>query len=126
MFKLESMRLQNWKVGIKGLFWVTGIWAAFWGIGPMAGTATHIGIALDMPIFGFIDAGKAFLAALLIAVLGISIGAVGVAYGRKWKNLYESFLEERSSYIERLESELDPRRSSSQLTKKGRTRPEDL
>jgi hypothetical protein len=58
-----------------------------------------------------------------IAMAAFGIG--GTSYGYAQKKLYERNIERMSKVIQGLENKLDPNRSSSRLTTKGLTRPED-
>lgn len=123
-YNLRSAKLRNWLAGIRAAAWLTGVWLFFSGVEKIANTNTYVGI--DIPFLDAIDATRALLFALLICVVLVVVTILGVGYGLRYKKLYEQFIAERAPYIETLESEIDPARSSSRLTKKGHTRPEDL
>ncbi len=53
------------------------------------------------------------------------LGGGGVAYGLNERRLRRKTIERLSGRIQELEKRLDPRRSSSKLTRRGTTRPED-
>lgn len=53
------------------------------------------------------------------------LAGVGIIYGLRQKHLRERSIERLTTYPEQLEKRLDPNRSSSNLTAKGKTRPED-
>lgn len=58
--------------------------------------------------------------------LGYAIGGGGALYGYGQKELRRKTIERLHGQIKILEEKLDPRRSSSKLTKSGDTRPEDM
>jgi len=73
-----------------------------------------------------------FLSALLdfpmketFCTLSISIGISGVVYGRVNAKLRYSKVEDMQGHIKSLEVQLDANRTSSNLTPKGQTNPED-
>lgn len=79
-------------------------------------------------------AGKETDANILVSMIGtveISMmlswvfGAGGIAYGKAQQKLRKSTVERLHGRIESLEAELDPKRTSSKLTKRGDTNPED-
>lgn len=78
--------------------------------------------------------GQTTLADVTIALLGnvnVSIALAwtvalsGTAYGWHQRNLRKDTIERLHARIHQLENRLDDRRSSSQLTTRGETRPED-
>lgn len=76
--------------------------------------------------YTFADIGIRFLANVKIAnSIGYVVGLGGLAYGRRQKKLKEDTIEQLAPRIKQLESQIDPHRSSSGLTERGRTRPED-
>ena len=76
--------------------------------------------------YTFADIGVKFLADVKIAnSVGYVVGAAGVAYGRRQKKLKEDTIQQLAPRIKELETAIDPNRSSSGLTQRGRTRPED-
>lgn len=54
-----------------------------------------------------------------------AFGAGGVTYGYRERKLKQKTIERLSPVVIEQELELDPKRSSSRLTKRGATRPED-
>lgn len=70
--------------------------------------------------------GIRFLADLRVSeAVAWIFGASGVAYGLRQRTLRRSTVERLHGRIESFEKQLDPRRSSSQLTSRGETKPED-
>jgi len=57
--------------------------------------------------------------------IGYVVGGSGIIYGRRQKKLKEDVILKLAPRIKELETEIDPKRSSSGLTERGRTRPED-
>lgn len=62
----------------------------------------------------------------MASALGLVFGFSGIYYGVREARLRKDAIERLSVYQERYERELDPKRSSSKLTTRGETRPEDL
>ena len=72
------------------------------------------------------DIGVSFLGNLKISVAVAWVSCiVGIIYGLKQKKLRKDTVERLQTRITELERELDVKRSSSNLTKRGDTRPED-
>ena len=61
----------------------------------------------------------------VIGLLGFLFGSVGIAYGRGQSTLRRDAIERLHPYNRELENVIDGRRSSSGLTPRGQTRPED-
>ncbi|MBI3775873.1 MAG: hypothetical protein HY273_10030 [Gammaproteobacteria bacterium] len=61
----------------------------------------------------------------LAALLGLVFGVGGIYYGRQERKLNKDTIERLSPYQAQYEREHDPKRSSSGLTPRGDTRPED-
>lgn len=57
--------------------------------------------------------------------IGYVVGGGGIIYGRRQKKLKEDTIQKLAPRIRELETAIDPMRSSSGLTERGRTRPED-
>lgn len=75
----------------------------------------------------FADIGVRFLSDIRLGTsLGYALGAGGLYYGRKQKKLREDTIQQLAPRIKELETLRDANRSSSGLTKRGHTRPEDL
>jgi hypothetical protein len=68
---------------------------------------------------------------LLVAHLKLSekisyaLGLAGILYGYRQRRLRRIVIENMSEHQRRLELSLDPRRTSSKITSKGTTRPDD-
>ena len=74
----------------------------------------------------FADIGFAVLADVKISeAIAYVFGAGGVLYGYKYRRLKGDNVERTAERIAELETRLDPDRSSSRLTPRGETRPED-
>jgi hypothetical protein len=72
------------------------------------------------------DIGIKFLGDLKVSQsLFYLFGAGGIAYGLNQRKLRKKTIEHISERVQRHEREIDPKRSSSKLTKRGETRPED-
>lgn len=72
------------------------------------------------------DIGVSFLSDIKISIaIAWAAGLGGMAYGHKQRKLRKDTIERLVGRIHDLEGELDPNRTSSKLTKRGDTRPED-
>jgi hypothetical protein len=72
------------------------------------------------------DIGVGFLADVNVSVfVAWTLGSAGVIYGYYQNRLRKDTVERLQGRIQALELKLDPNRSSSRLTKRGDTRPED-
>jgi len=87
---------------------------AYLGIEALAGKST------------LADIGVNFLTDINISVaLAWAAGLGGMVYGIKQRELRKDTIERLVGRIHELEGEVDPNRTSSNLTKRGDTRPED-
>jgi hypothetical protein len=72
------------------------------------------------------DIGIRFLADTKISeAFAYLFGATGIALGLRRERLHKDNVQRLTSRIKELEVRLDPKRSSSRLTPRGETRPED-
>ncbi len=89
----------------------------YWGleaIRALAGSSTFADISVD------------FLTEINVSVaLAWSVGVFGGVYGYKQRHLRRNTVERLQGRIRELEAMIDPQRSSSKLTTRGDTRPED-
>lgn len=86
----------------------------------------YMGIAALAGASTFADISVNFLGNLEIsAVLAWSGAAGGIIYGMKQRKLKQDTIERTQARIRKLESIIDPKRSSSKLTERGETNPED-
>jgi len=76
--------------------------------------------------YTFAKIGVGFLGDFRISeTFAYIFGAGGVVYGIKRRRLHQDSVERTAQRISDLEKQLDPKRSSSRLTPRGKTRPED-
>jgi hypothetical protein len=76
--------------------------------------------------YTFAQVGLSFLGDFKISdAVAYLFGGGGVAYGLNRKKLQGDNLERTAKRIAELEKQIDPKRSSSRLTPRGLTRPED-
>lgn len=61
----------------------------------------------------------------LMALIGVVFGITGILYGKNQRDLRMSTVEKLQGRIKEFETVKDPNRSSSMLTPRGETRPED-
>ena len=72
------------------------------------------------------DISVSFLGSWEIStVLAWTLATGGIIYGRKQRNLRRDTVQRLQGRIKELELNIDSRRSSSKLTERGETRPED-
>lgn len=97
-----------------------------YGFLAVVAVCVYLSIAVLAGKYTFADIGVRFLGDIRIAnSFGYAVGGVGAVYGRRQKKLREDTIQKLSPRIKELETALDARRSSSGLTERGRTRPED-
>lgn len=106
------VRLCKW-IPLAFMFYV-----AYLSIAALAGKSTLA--AFGIYLVTDLKANK-FLSHIVITAFGIG----GTSYGYAQKKLQQRNIERMSKVIQNLENKLDPNRSSSRLTAKGLTRPED-
>jgi len=76
--------------------------------------------------YTFAKIGVSFLGDFKISeAYAYIFGAGGIAYGYKRRRLHQDNVERTAKRITDLEKQLDSKRSSSRLTPRGKTRPED-
>jgi hypothetical protein len=74
----------------------------------------------------FADLGIRFMADVKVGnAISYVVGGGGVLYGAQQKRLRGNAIQQMGSHIKELETKADPSRSSSGLTERGKTRPED-
>ena len=72
------------------------------------------------------DIGLKMLGSLTITnAVGYGLGAVGTVYGLKERKLRRDKTEYLQDRVQKLEKQIDARRSSSRLTRRGTTNPDD-
>ena len=107
-------------------------------IASVANTVTKWGALVLIAFFGYravdvlagqetlADIGIRFLADIRVSTaVGWLSGLLGVGYGIRQRALRYNTIERLQTRIRELESAIDPKRSSSKLTTRGQTRPED-
>jgi hypothetical protein len=74
----------------------------------------------------FADLGVKIFADVRIGnAIGYAVGGGGIAYGARQRKLRGDTIQKMGKRIKELETAVDPNRSSSGLTERGHTRPED-
>ena len=113
---LAHHRMELWfgvfRTAIKAIAWVAGIYFAQFLVAPFAGKDTLL--ALNVAILGDIK---------FAATIGLA-GAAGV-WAVVERGLRHRKVEYLQGRIKELEKQRDPGRTSSKLTTKGKTNPED-
>jgi hypothetical protein len=111
-----DQRYLTLRTAIKGGCWVAVAYYGFEAIKQLAGESTRVDVALSL----FLSAA----AKLEVAIL-VSLAGAACAWGFLERTLRHRKVEKLQGRIRKLETMLDPNRSSSGLTPAGRTRPED-
>jgi hypothetical protein len=96
-----------------GFVWMS--YFAYLSLVALAGQTTFTSIVVD--VLGGVKTSTS---------LGWFVGIAGAVYGFIQRSLRKDVVERLSGRIKQLEQEIDPRRSSSRLTVRGDTRPEDI
>jgi hypothetical protein len=93
-----------------------------------AGKTTKADIGINANIQAEINKSEESAAenSSLIGWLGSIFGALGLLYGRAQARLRKNIVERYQPYKEMYEKEVDSKRTSSDLTPRGETRPEDV
>lgn len=93
-------------------------WISYLSVAELAGKVTNANISavLSWP----------FGPGWIMVVLALLFGAGGIVYGRRQAKLRKDTIERLHEYQKRYELSIDPNRSSSRLTARGETRPEDI
>lgn len=94
--------------------WVLIAFFAYLGVDSLAGKITFANIGIN-----FLSEVKTSIS------LSITVGIIGAVYGLKQRKLRRDTVEILQTRIKELESYIDKNRSSSKLTVRGDTRPED-
>ena len=117
-FLLRSKRLELIETVIRlSIPWGALVAIAYW---------VHIDIAALAGKQTLAQIGIAFLGDIKISdAVAYIFGAAGAGYGIAERNLRRKTIARLADEGRRLEQTLDPRRSSSNLTRRGTTRPED-
>lgn len=105
---------------IKYIFFAFSIGMGYLAIDSLAGQVT----VADIKVLGKVavgDAGPSWGVVLASILFGVS----GVLLARKERNLRKDTVERMHKYQELWEKSIDPKRSTSAITSRGDTRPED-
>jgi hypothetical protein len=118
-FRLHLKRLEIWDVGVRLL--------VPWGFGALIAFFAYLSIAILAGRYTFAQIGVNVLGNLKISEsISYVSGLTGVLYGLKERRLRRKNIQRLSTQIQKLEKQADPNRSSSDLTERGTTRPEDV
>lgn len=98
-------------------------WGALWGISYNA----YLSIESLSGKYTLADIGVNFLSQMDVSItLAWGAGLMAVVYGLKQRKLRKDTIERMQLRVHQLETKIDPNRSSSNLTSRGDTRPEDM
>ena len=111
LYRTEQ-RYRTLRTAIKASGWVLGVWMLGYVIQPLAGQETAVSLAIS-------------LLADLKFVVTITLAGAAAAWAVVERMLRYRKTEYLQNRIRDLEMELDPSRSSSGLTPKGKTNPRD-
>ena len=116
LYQLKLLDVIN-SLGSKAIRWGVGLMMVYWlasAVKELAGQETYADIFLG------------FMGSLTIEKgLCYGVGAVGVEYGLVEKKFRRDRTENMAKRIQELEQGIDPERTSSNITVRGTTRPED-
>jgi hypothetical protein len=87
----------------------------------LAGKITLASLGLS----GDVDAELKLAPSVFIAALGVLFGVLGCAYGLNQRSLRQGVIESLGKRYTDLELVIDPQRSGSNLTRRGKTNPKD-
>lgn len=125
---IEQLRIvSRTKILMQAIKWCSLlliVWLAKGAIGGLAGKVTLANIRLDSNIFD--SSWQWQLAVILIGVGGVVVGAAGLIYGFMQRSQKRAVIDSVGTRLSDLERLIDPKRSSSRLTRLGQTNPEDL
>jgi hypothetical protein len=93
-------------------------WFGYLSIASLAGRSTLA--SLGLYLVADLKVNK-----VLSHIAMFAFGVGGASYGYRQKRLMQRNIERMSPALEQREKQIDPNRSSSRLTSKGQTRPED-
>lgn len=82
----------------------------------LAGKTTLADIGLSLKMFGGLS---------ITDTVSFALGVAGTVYGYKERRLRQSKTQYLQDRIQKLEKQLDPKRTSSRLTARGTTNPQD-
>ena len=104
------------RTAIRGLCWFGAAYVGFGAIGLFAGQSTGVDLALSLVITALIE---------LKFVFAIVLTGAACAWAVVERTLRHRKVEKLQGRIRELETEIDPEGSTSGLTQKGKTNPED-
>jgi hypothetical protein len=97
-----------------------------WGCAALVAYFFYLSVASLAGRYTFAQIGVGFLGDLRVSEgVAYLFGAGGVYYGVKRHRLHGDNIQRMAGRLADLEKQLDPKRSSSRLTPRGATRPED-
>jgi len=109
-----QQRYSTARTAIKSIAWVAAAFFAFKAVAALAGQSTTV--ALSLILNALVD---------LKFALAITLTGVACAWAVAERALRHRKVESMQGRLKQLETELDPRRSSSGLTPRGQTNPRD-
>lgn len=126
------MRAAEWSKTIRWFIAGAALVLGLYFLSPVAiswaGKTTTADIGINANIQAEINKTEESVAenSSLIGWLGSIFGVLGLLYGRAQSRLRRNIVERYQPYKEMYEKEVDSKRTSSDLTPRGETRPEDV
>lgn len=116
-FHVTDERYRTARTAIRTAGWLFAAWMAFGCIEALAGKTTAVDVALTMAISAF---------AKFEVLLAVALTGSAVAWAVVERVLRLRKVEQMQGRIRELETRIDPKRSTSGLTRRGKTNPKDV
>jgi len=102
-------------------------WCVSQAVIPFAGkiSIADLGFRGELNVPAIDELVELLKSCVTVGVLGLVVGVGGILFGRRERRLRQNVIADLSPYQQKLESMLDPQRSSSRLTPRGETNPGD-
>ncbi|WP_154646946.1 hypothetical protein [Methylophaga thiooxydans] len=129
---IATMRAAEWSKTIRWFIAGSALVLGLYLLSPVAiswaGKTTKADIGINAKIHAEInkDEKSAEESSYLVGLLGGLFGVFGILYGRGQSRHRKNVVERYQPYKEMYEKEVDSKRTSSDLTPRGETRPEDV
>lgn len=133
--KIATMQSAEWSKTVRWLIAGSALVLGLYFIAPtataaitaLAGKTTKADFGIDAKIKADINKAEEAIedSSSLAGWLGFIFGSLGLLYGNAQSRLRKNVVEKYQPYKEMYEKDVDSKRSSSDLTTRGETRPED-